>query len=211
MSATRWWWLRHAPVPGGAIAGRLDLDCDTSDADAFASMAARLPAGAALVETGLRRSRQTAEALRAAGLALPAPAVAPDLAEQDFGAWSGRRWDEIDAAGFWADPANAAPPGGESFAAVVARVRAAVARLGAQFAGRDLIVVGHAGSIRAALAVALDLTPAAALRLEVAPLSLTRIDSGDGWWRVLGMNLPATLSVDGTWPPPTAILSAGTS
>ena len=29
---TRWWWIRHAPVPdGGRIYGQGDLDCDCSD------------------------------------------------------------------------------------------------------------------------------------------------------------------------------------
>ena len=36
-SATRWWWIRHAPVPGaeGRLNGQRDIDCDTSDAAAF--------------------------------------------------------------------------------------------------------------------------------------------------------------------------------
>jgi alpha-ribazole phosphatase len=185
---TRWWWLRHAPVPGDRITGRLDADCDTADRAAFAALAARLPTDAVLVESGLARCRQTAAALAAAGLVLPAPLIVPDLAEQHFGAWQGRSWSEIDAPGFWADPAGTAPPGGESFAQVVRRVARTVLRLSAEHAGRDVIAIAHAGSIRAAVALALDLTPAAALRLAVDPLSLTRLDHLDGTWRVAGVN-----------------------
>jgi alpha-ribazole phosphatase len=47
----------------------------------------------------------------------------------------------------------------------------------------------HGGSIRAAAALALDLTPAAALRLRVDHWSLTRLDhhataDGSGSWSV---------------------------
>lgn len=185
---TRWWWLRHAPVAGGGITGRLDVPCDVSDRAAFAALAKRLPAGAVLVESGLGRCRATAEALRGAGLDLPPPLIEPELVEQDFGIWQGRSWSEIDAPAFWADPAGTAPPGGESFARVVARVAGAVKRLTAAHAGRDVIAIAHAGSIRAAVTVALDLTPAAALRLAVEPLSLTRLDHVGDAWRVVALN-----------------------
>lgn len=184
----RWWWLRHAPVAGGRITGRLDVDCDTSDRPAFAALAAMLPRDAVLIESGLRRSRQTAEALGRAGLPLPPPLIEPDLAEQDFGDWQGRSWGEIDAGDFWQAPATSVPPGGESFAQVVARVRSAVQRLSAAHEGRDIVAVAHAGSIMAALAVALDTTPTAALRFAIAPLSVTRLDFTDGGWRAAWVN-----------------------
>jgi alpha-ribazole phosphatase len=193
---TRWWWLRHAPVPdpGNRITGRLDLPCDTSDSDWFAALAARLPRNAVLVESGLMRCGQTIGALEAAGLALPQPIVEPALQEQDFGRWQGRTWSDLAAlqapglAAFWEQPAVIAPPGGESFAAVVERVAAAVATLSAVHAGRDIIAVAHAGSIRAALAVALGIVPEAALAFVIEPLSLTRIDALPASWRVAGVN-----------------------
>jgi len=72
---TRWWWLRHAPVPDpeGRITGRLDLPCDTSDTAWFAALARRLPRNAVLVESGLMRCDQTIGAIEVAGLALPPP------------------------------------------------------------------------------------------------------------------------------------------
>lgn len=181
---TRWWWLRHGPVAGGRITGRLNVPCEVDDAPAFARLAASLPHDAVLLESGLLRCRQTAEALRAAGLPLPTARVEPDLIEQDFGAWQGRSWAELDARAFWQDPAGAVPPGGESFAQVVARVKAAIERLTAEFPERDIIAVAHAGSILAAVALALGLEPAAALRIVIDPLSLTRLDHTAGGWRV---------------------------
>lgn len=187
---TRWWLVRHAPVPEwkGRIYGCLDIPCDTSDTAAFAAMAARLPREAVLIESGLSRCRRTAEALAAAGLALPDPIVEPALQEQDFGDWATLTWAEIDAPEFWRMPAEGVPPGGESFAQVVDRVRRAVHELTAAHEGRDILAVVHGGTIRAALAAALDIAPQAALRIVVEPLSLTRLDRvGDGW-RVRGVN-----------------------
>ncbi|HYD98094.1 MAG TPA: histidine phosphatase family protein [Alphaproteobacteria bacterium] len=192
MSAQRWWWVRHAPTlaPPGTLAGRgSDLPADLSDIGRLAALAARLPAGARALATPLRRSRETA-----AALGLAAPRLEPDFAEQDFGAWDGRRHDELaglDPAGtaaFWANPAHHAPPDGESFAAMAERVAARIAALAAAGAEGDLIVVAHAGPIRAGIALALDLAPQAALRLSVAPLSLTRLDFVAGAWRVEGVN-----------------------
>ncbi|CAA7626962.1 histidine phosphatase family protein [Magnetospirillum sp. SS-4] len=189
-AVTRWWLLRHAPVPcpHGRIHGRLDVACDTSETEVFRALARVLPANPALVESGLIRCRQTAGALEAAGLLLPPPIVEPDLIEQDFGRWQGRSWRDLedvkdpDLAAFWLDPAAGRPPGGESFAAMIPRVAAAMEGITAAQAGRDVLAIVHAGTIRAALARALDLGPAQALRFAVPPLSLTRLDAtGDGW------------------------------
>lgn len=195
-TATRWWLLRHAPVPcpHGRITGRLDVACDTSEDEVFRSLARTLPVNPVLVESGLIRCRQTAGALEAAGLLLPPPMVEPDLAEQDFGRWQGRSWMELEAAkdpdlaAFWADPAEATPPGGESFAATIERVRGALEQITAAQAGRDILAVVHAGTVRSALAVALDLKPEQALRFAVKPLSLTRLDSTSTGWRVETVN-----------------------
>jgi alpha-ribazole phosphatase len=198
---TRWWLVRHAPVPcpQGRINGTLDVACDVSDDDDFRALAARLPINPLLVESGLMRCRQTAGALETAGLMLPPPIVEPELMEQDFGAWQGRSWMELDAAkepdlqAFWSDPAYATPPGGggESFATVCGRVARAIRRQSEDNPGRDVLAVVHAGTVRAALAMALDLDPAQALRFAVAPLSLTRIDAVPEGWRVECVNVTA--------------------
>ena len=207
MSAvTTWWWVRHAPVVGydGRLYGQTAVPCDTSDRAAFEALAAALPADAVWVVTPLSRTVKTARAIAAAGLAHGEPAVEPDLAEQFFGDWQGLTWDEMQAADpvayreFWKDPAGNAPPDGESFAAVIERCAAVIERLGEDHAGRDIVAVTHGGTIRAALAVALDLTPAKSLGLRIDNLSLTRIEfiregflrGHGGSWRVTGMNVP---------------------
>ena len=194
--STRWWLLRHAPVPcpHGRIHGQLDVACDTSEDEVFQSLAKALPANPVLVESGLIRCRQTAGALEGGGLLLPPPIIEPDLAEQNFGRWQGRSWLDLEAAkdpdlaAFWAAPAATAPPGGESFAAMIERVRGAMEQLTSAQAGRDILAVVHAGTVRAALAVALGLSPDQALRFAVKPLSLTRLDAMPGGWRVETVN-----------------------
>jgi alpha-ribazole phosphatase len=80
------------------------------------------------------------------------------------------------------------PPGGESFAALVERVKPAILRHTAAYRGRDIVAVAHAGTIRAALAFALGIPPQAALNFAIEPLSLTRIDWLGAGWRVGGVN-----------------------
>jgi alpha-ribazole phosphatase len=194
---TRWWWLRHAPVPDpeNRICGRLDPPCDLSDSERLAALGLRLPRQAVVVESGLLRCTQTLGAIEAAGLTVAPAIIVPDLQEQDFGQWQGRRWADLDSAkdplvaAFWRDPAGTAPPGGESFVALVDRVRTAIILMNRQFEGRDIIAVAHAGTVRAALALALDLAPQAALSFVIDPLSLTRLDSIGEGWRVGGVNL----------------------
>jgi len=195
-SVTRWWWIRHAPVPGpeDLIKGKLDLPSDTSDTAVFTTVAASLPKGAASVTSSRLRCRQTFAALAAAGMNVAPPAIEPDFDEQDFGLLAGRTWsalaDSPELAGYWADPANTPLPGGESFAQLVARVHPAIARMGARHRGQDIVAVAHGGTIRAALCVALGISPAQALLFAVSTVSRTRIDAVDDAWRVVYVNRP---------------------
>jgi alpha-ribazole phosphatase len=128
--------------------------------------------------------------LRRVNPALPAADIDSNLGEQDFGEWTGRTWDQlaVQAADLWKDPIATAPPRGESYAAMSARVQRCVIARARHLRRGNLIVVSHAGPIRAALALALELTPTASLRFEIDWLSVTRIESlvsDDGpAWRI---------------------------
>jgi alpha-ribazole phosphatase len=206
--ATRFWWIRHAPVSGdhgGRLYGQLDVPCDVSDGAGIAALAARLPAGALWVTTPFRRTRETVAALGRAGIEVPEPLVEAALSEQHFGAWQGLTWDEMEARdpaafrAFWRSPWRNRPPGGESFDDLVARARAAIERLAREHTGRDVIGVVHGGTVRAAVALALGLDRGKALALRVDNLSLTRLDHLEepllrgrgGRWRVMSVNAPA--------------------
>jgi len=185
---TRWWWIRHDKVhnPENRLYGQSDIKAIISDAGPYERLAPSLPSDALWISSHLSRTLETAAALRphmeALDQNLPEILQFPEIAEQDFGAWQGMNIPEIKAHlgdgfdAFWQAPAEAQPPEGESFAEVIARVAKAVARITSTHAGRDIIAFAHGGSIRAALAVALDLAPGRALRFNIRNLSLTRID-----------------------------------
>jgi broad specificity phosphatase PhoE len=124
-----------------------------------------------------------------------------ELAEQHFGEWQGLTYDELqlsragDFHRFWHAPAHEAPPGGESFTAVIERVSSAIHRLVEAHPGCDIIAVAHGGTIRAALALALGLDPEASLAFTIENCSITCIDRIDGpgmghGWRVVTVNRP---------------------
>lgn len=193
MTPTRWWLVRHAPVinPAKVIYGQHDIDCDVDDAAVFRAVAEALPAGAVWLQSPLGRTRRTAAAIRAAGCRGDEPVDEPRLMEQHFGDWQGQVREQILARQpeayrrFWLAPAEECAPGGESFVHVVARVREALDDWSERTRGRDVVAVMHGGSIRAALAVALEISPERALAFHTETVSVTRIDRyADGAWGV---------------------------
>jgi alpha-ribazole phosphatase len=181
----RLWLIRHAPVAGSrGVIHDFDAAADTSDDLALAALRAKLPAQAAQFASPCLRTLETAAAL---GLR-PKPEL--NFREQNFGDWTGRRHDdlarELGAAyhDFWRAPANSRPPGGESFADQIVRVRDGLATL----PPGDVVLVVHSGTVRAALALALEMAPEPALRFAIDPLSLTRIDRLTNGWRVVCVN-----------------------
>lgn len=148
--------LRHPRprVAPGLCYGRTDLaEGPTASAEIAAALKRAPPAAAVLASPALR-CRRLAERLAARD----AVALALDdrLLELDFGRWEGRPWDAIDRAESdpWAaDPWRVAPPGGETFAALHARVAAVLAE-----APPGAALVTHAGPIRAARMIRLGLS-----------------------------------------------------
>jgi alpha-ribazole phosphatase len=140
--------LRHpaAAVAPGTCYGRLDPDAGPGAEAAIARALALLPPVPAVLSSPAQRCRCLAERI-AARDGVPA-VIDARLQELDFGRWEGRRWDAIDRAesdSWAADPVSVAPPGGETFAALTARVAAALADAPTRAA-----IVTHAGVIRAA-------------------------------------------------------------
>lgn len=199
---TRWWLIRHAPVAAsGRIYGQQDLPASDLDPTIAAAVARMLPEGARWLATPLQRTQQAAAAIAAHMGDCPAPVLEPGLIEQHFGTWQGRDPQDLmrsDGAAwhrFWEAPGAHRPPGGESFADVVARVRPALDRHSTATGGGDIVAVVHGGTVRAALAVALGLSPEAALAFVVDTWSLTRLDRIPGGgtdvgapWRVVTVN-----------------------
>ncbi|MDH3667893.1 MAG: histidine phosphatase family protein [Paracoccaceae bacterium] len=140
--------LRHPrpAVAPGICYGRTDLDIGPGAADEIAAALVATPAVTGVISSPALRCRALAEAL--AGRDGVTLRLDPRLVEMDFGAWEGLAWDAIGRAESdpWADdPWTIAPPGGESFGALHARVSAALEEVAPATA-----LVCHAGPIRAA-------------------------------------------------------------
>ena len=84
-SITRWWWVRHAPVPNpeGRCYGQFDKDCDVSNEALFRHQAKLLPKGAVWYSSNLLRARKTAEHLGRAGADFGEVLIDPDLAKKE--------------------------------------------------------------------------------------------------------------------------------
>jgi broad specificity phosphatase PhoE len=145
---------------------------------------------AAVYSSPLERARTTAAPI-AARLGLPVQ-IADALNEIDFGAWTGRRFDELASDIGWASwnraRATVRPPGGEGFAAAQARIVAFLKEATARHDGAGVVAVTHCDIIRAALCAFLNCQSLDDYRLfEIGPASITRL-VWCGSWTVAGMN-----------------------
>lgn len=103
------------------------------------------------------------------------------LREVGFGSWEGKTGAELRADDpdrlkrFYHDPVGERPEGAEPLDAFLGRVGEAVDALLADRAGQHVLLVCHAGVIRAAVAHTLGAPLPAMYRLDVANASLTRL------------------------------------
>ena len=109
--------------------------------------------------------------------------VEPRFAEVGFGCWEGRTRAELEqedpgqVARFLADPVVHRPPGAEPLDAFIARVGAGFAELLQEHSGKSVLLVAHAGVIRAILSQVLSIPPAAMYRIHVANAAITRLST----------------------------------
>ncbi|TMV63483.1 histidine phosphatase family protein [Thioclava sp. BHET1] len=185
--------IRHAPAQNnGRLAGRRDVAALMPDAAgcgiARAALDRLCPAAPRLLTSPARRCRDTARALFP-GLT---PAEDPRLWEQDFGDWDGQDPASLPDLGplSRAELAAHRPPGGESFLDLCARCRPAL--LEAAGGGGTVLIFAHAGTIRAALGLALGQSEAG-LGFEIAPLSATHLRALPGGnWSIAQVNRSLT-------------------
>ena len=171
--------LRHAPLARPGLAGRRDLPADCSDHAALQWARAVLRGADLYWSSPALRCRQTCKAL---GLT---PEFHPDLWEQDFGSWEepGAQIPDLGPLPP-AELARQRPPGGESFLDMAARVQPLIER-----AAGTVGIIAHAGTVRAALALAVG---PVALSFSVAPLSLTILSRSAAGWAVEAVNRVAS-------------------
>jgi probable phosphoglycerate mutase len=183
--ATKTLLLRHGETALSAehrFAGRGDFPLTGTgrrQASAAARRLARLATIDVIVTSPLQRAQDTAQAAAAAtGAPLE---VDEDLIETDFGKWEGLTFAEAaaqwpDETSAWLANADAAPPGGESFATAARRVLGGLDRMLTTYPGRTLLLVSHVTPIKTLTCRALLAPPAAMFRMHLNVGSLCDID-----------------------------------
>jgi alpha-ribazole phosphatase/probable phosphoglycerate mutase len=98
-----------------------------------------------------------------------------------FGAWDGKTADQIDLqfpgalAAYYADPITNTPANGEPYQEFIFRIQQAWEQTITEFAGQRLLLVTHAGPIRALLSNLLMITPQNSFHIDVPHACLTRL------------------------------------
>lgn len=189
--------LRHAEsvAPQGHAVGQWDVPLSARGVMALDHVVRHWngPPPDRIVSSDLQRTRHTATAI-AARFGLPV-SLDPDWREVSLGEWEQRTWTDLERedgerlAAWYANWRAVAPPGGEDWAQVGARVQRAVARLVDSTGARErVLVVTHVGAIRAFLGQIAGLDDERAFAFPLPPLGAVmarRLDpSGDaGSWR----------------------------
>jgi alpha-ribazole phosphatase len=169
---------RHAPtVPSDVAVGRAEQPLAGSHEDAAAIFVNQIPDDVAEVWSSPSERCARTATLVARACAVPA-LVDERLAEVDYGAFTGRRWDDLvrdpafvtwSGASAWID---CAPPGGESARDVERRVRAWLDER--RVAERTIFLVAHAGVVRALRVIARRLSWSDAMAAPVLHLAIER-------------------------------------
>lgn len=168
---------RTAANAGGLLLGRADVELDDVGQAQALALPLRIPTAARIVSSPLRRCVATAESF-----GLPVE-IDDRWIELDYGDYDERPIGDVPAAIWdrWRSDVSFAPPGGESLAALGARVRAALDELAADQAGPDapdVVVVTHVSPIKAGISWALGVGDEVAWRMFVAVGSVSRIAVG---------------------------------
>jgi alpha-ribazole phosphatase len=138
----------------------------------------------ALYSSDLLRARETAEIIAEARSQPLQVKIQAGWREIDFGAWEGLTYAEIVAQfpahlGFFSDPENCSPPGGESLAHLCQRVLTALAQT-VEGDGRaedgDVVIVSHGGPLRVVLSSVLGMPLARQWQFALEPGSLSALD-----------------------------------
>ncbi len=188
-------WICHAAtaaVRGAAFPA--DEPIEARGLAAARALAPRLPHADRAWASPLLRAQETAIAL---GLAAVPEAA---LRECDHGRWAGRTLaavsaDEPEAFAQWVADPSSAPHGGETLVHLLQRVGIWLDQQ--REATGTTTIVTHAAVIRAAVVHALSAPPRSFWRLDVAPLSLTRLSWAGDHWRLSSLGPAHPGAADG--------------
>jgi alpha-ribazole phosphatase len=185
--------VRHTTpdIAPGICYGQSDIEVAESYAHELEVVRSKLAAVApiAIYSSPLRRCSQLAHAIAS----MTTREVQHDrrLMELHFGDWELLAWNDIPRGlvDVWADDhVMQAPPAGESFHALSLRAIDFLHEVSANHVGQNLVVLTHAGVIRALLAHALNMKLADSFRLQIDYGSITQITLENGITRVAYVN-----------------------
>jgi broad specificity phosphatase PhoE len=186
--------IRHGEPEGGRRFRGYGVDDPLSE-KGWAQMWAAVPDAppwTQIISSPLLRCRQFAEAL--AARCDIAVTLDDRLKEVGFGEWEGKTpalIQQLDAeayAAFYRDPLQNRPAGAEPWDQFVARVSAALDEVNKNFSGQQVLVVTHAGVIRAVAAKVLDASARAAYRIGVDNASISRFRYDGNHYRLEYLN-----------------------
>ena len=178
MTNTRFDLIRHGEPEGGRRYRGCGVDDPLSPRgweQMWAAVEGRGPWDL-LISSPMRRCREFTEAL--AGRRGIEWRIEPDFKEVGFGAWEGRAPHELPPGehdAFLADPVHRRPPGAESLSAFAERVARTFDDWCERAAGSRVLIIAHAGVIRAVVGHVLRADPVAWYRLQVQYAALTQV------------------------------------
>jgi alpha-ribazole phosphatase/probable phosphoglycerate mutase len=176
--------IRHGePVGGRRYRGQTDDPLSDKGWQQMEAAVATPAPWTHIVSSPLRRCHDFAARL-ADRLSLPI-AIEPCFREIGFGEWEGRTPDEIRHAypdalkRMMYDPLNNQPQGAEDLNAFISRVSTAWRQIVEKHSGEHLLIVCHAGVVRAIIADVLKLPIDSLFRLQVDNAAISRIHIDD--------------------------------
>ena len=172
--------LRHGePAGGSRYRGQRDDALSATGWQQMWEAVAAAPDWQQIVTSPLQRCSAFAVSL-GERLVLPVQDE-PRFSEVGFGEWEGRTREELEqlipgqVARFYQDPVVNRPPGAEPLEEFTERVQAGFNEMLIRFAGQSILVVAHAGVIRAIMAHVLEIPFTAMYRINVANAGICRI------------------------------------
>ncbi|PBB95349.1 histidine phosphatase family protein [Mesorhizobium sp. WSM3862] len=187
--------VRHAAYDnvGRYLAGRQDIDLGQTGQAQTLRLARRLAREtlAAIFSSPRKRTLETAKPI-AVACNIEQIGICQELDEIDFGAWSGKTFEELadDAAWrMWNDQRQSArTPSGETMQDAQQRIVDLMDVLREQAPNRCVALISHADVIKAAVCKVLGLQLGDCFRFDIEPASITTVVHGDWGSKLIRLN-----------------------
>ena len=186
--------LRHGDVEGGRkYRGQLDDPLSELGWQQLRSVTSKKQNWQHIVSSPLKRCADFSEEL-AQMHTLPLMTES-EFKEISFGLWEGKTADELlnsapkEVKQYWNDPVNVTPPQGENLLAFEKRVQNGWQKMLAEFQGKHILLISHAGVMRMILCHVLNMPITELFKLDVGLAKASRIQiehvDGKDWPRLI--------------------------